>query len=51
MINFIGIPVFKHYAIADGIYALLFASIKGIDNLILKIQQQELTVPLPFAHS
>jgi len=45
--RFFGIPSFKHYAIADGIYAFLVASIKGIDDLVANIQKPELTLPLP----
>jgi hypothetical protein len=46
--RFFGIPSFKHYAIADGIYAFLVASIKGIDDLI---QKPEPTLPLPFCET
>jgi len=45
--RFFGIPSFKHYAIADGIYAFLFASIKGIDKFSPKPIPQNLTLPLP----
>jgi len=46
--RFFQMPSFKHYAIADGIYSLLFAGLKGIDNLALKFAPQELTLSLPF---
>lgn len=47
--RFFGIPAFRQYAIADGIYAFLVASVQGIDDFIGKIQQpiQDLTLPLP----
>lgn len=45
--RFFGIPSFKHYAIADGVYALLFASLNGLGNLIQKCPKPpELTIPL-----
>ena len=47
--RFFKIPAFKHYAIADGIYAFLFASIKGIDDLVFVTQKPEPTLPLPFS--
>jgi hypothetical protein len=47
--RFFGIPAFKHYAIADGIYACLISSLKGIDDLVASIQKPELTIPLPLS--
>lgn len=49
--RFFRIPAFKHYAIADGIYALLVASIKGIDDFAARVQTPELTIPLPLTFS
>lgn len=40
--RFFGIPSFKHYAVVDGIYALLFASRTGIDR-----ETQKPLKPLP----
>lgn len=45
--RFFRIPLFKHYAIADGIYTILFPS-KGIDKIIPKISIQDHIPLLPF---
>jgi hypothetical protein len=46
--RFFGIPSFKFYAVADGIYTLLFASLKGIDRFDFKYKTDKIQIPTLF---